>query len=177
MRGQGLNGGEIGLLEARLRAAVVSLNKRNVIGVTMIEVVDEADVWPQGIGEVNLTDAGFNVDFLFERTPLLICAIAAEIGFAYEGVGTIFWSHFDQVIGFTTSLAQRQRVAEVYRAMAERYGLSYPSHSAFSEHFSIIAWPIANALLPSDLVGPASRLLARAPVGALPGTGRSTSFS
>ena len=177
MRGQGLNRGEIGLLEARLRAAVVSLNKRNVIDATMIEVVDEADVWPQGIGEINLTDAGLNVDSLLERVPLLICAIASEIGFAYEGVGTIFWSHFDQVIGHTASLVQRQRIAEVYRALAERYRLSHPTHSAFSEHFSIIAWPIANALLPSDLVGPVSRLLERAPVGALPGTGRSPNFA
>src|SRR5262249_3880483 len=120
---------------------------------------------------------GIDLDSLIERWPLLTCAIASEVGFAYEGVGTIFWAHFDAAIAQTASVVQRQRVAEVFRAQAERYGLSRPSPSAFSEHFSNIAWPIANALLPTDLVSPVMRLLSRAPVGALPGPGRSASFA
>src|ERR1700730_6482755 len=46
-----------------------------------------------------------------------------------------------------------------------------------SAHFSIISWPIANALLPVDLVGPVARRMARAPVGAVPGPGRSANFA
>jgi hypothetical protein len=174
---QRLTRGELNKIEARLRAAVALLNSRNIAGVTMIEVVDEAAIWPHGLGDFDLKAAGFDLDTLMEGTPLLTCAIASEIGFAYEGVGTIFWAHFDEVVGRTTTLGQRQHIAEVFRAEAERYRLSRPSQSAFSQHFSNIAWPIANALLPSDLVGSVTRLLSRAPMGALPGPGRSASFA
>jgi hypothetical protein len=177
MRGAKMTRGELDQIETRLRAAVVALNKRNVAGVTMIEAVDEATVWPQGLGDLNLKDVGLDLDSIIERWPLLICAIASEIGFAYEGVGTIFWAHVDAVIGEAASVVERRRIADVFRVQAERYGLSRPSPSAFSEHFSNITWPIANALLPSDLVGPVMRLLSRAPVGALPGPGRSASFA
>src|SRR5262249_8206246 len=121
--------------------------------------------------------AGVDLQYLIGHTPLLICAIASEIGFRFEGVGTIFWARFDEVIGGSTTLVQRQCIAEGFCAEASRFGLSRPSQSPFIEHFSIIAWPIANALMPSDLVGPVMRLLARAPVGALPGPGRSTNFA
>jgi hypothetical protein len=172
-----LTRGELDQIEARLRAAAVSLNRRDIAGVTMLEVVDEAGILPQRLDELDLKDAGSGIDSLIERWPLLICAIASEIGFAYEGVGTIFWAHFDAVIGEAAGVVQRQRIAEVFRFQAQRYGLSRPSPSAFSEHFSNIAWPIANSLLPSDLVGPVMRLLSRAPLGALPGSGRSPSFA
>lgn len=132
----------------------------------MIEVVDEAAVWPNAFDDFDLKNAGIDLDYLIDQTPLLICAIASEIGFRFEGVGTVFWARFDEVIGGSASLIQRQRIAEVFRVQASRYGLSHPTESAFSEHFSIIAWPIANALLPTDLVGPVMRLLARAPAGA-----------
>jgi hypothetical protein len=146
-------------------------------GITMIEAIDEAAVWPRGLDELDIKLSGIGLDLLIARLPLLICAIASEIGFAYEGVGTTFWAHFDAVIGDAASPVQRQNIAEMFRVQAERYGLSHPSQSTFSHHFSIIAWPIANALLPSDLVGPVTRLLGRAPVGALPGQGRAASFA
>src|SRR5262249_5857225 len=150
MNRQGLNRGELIQIEARLRAAAVSLNRRNVRDATMIEVVDEAATWPQGFGDFDLRHAGVDLEYLINDMPLLICAIASEIGFRFEGVGTIFWAHFDEVIGRAATLAQRQRIAEVFRAQASLYGLSGPTQSAFSEHFSIISWPIANALLPYD---------------------------
>src|SRR4051794_27686399 len=131
MRVAGLTRGELSEIEARLRAAIVALNKRNVAGVTMIEAIDEAAVWPQGLDDLVLKDAGVGLDLLIERWPLLICAVASEIGFAYEGVGTIFWAHFDAVIGDAASFVQRQSIAEVFRAQAERYRLSRPSSSAF----------------------------------------------
>jgi hypothetical protein len=177
MRGEGLTWGELDRIEARLRAALVDLNKRNASVVTMIEAVDEAGVWPQGLDDFDLKSRGVELDQLIARAPLLICAVASEIGFAYEGVGTTFWAHFDEAIGDAANLGQRQHIAEIFRTQAERYRLSCPSQSAFSEHFSIIAWPIANALLPSDLVASVLRLLASAPVGALPGTGHSSNFA
>jgi hypothetical protein len=54
--------------------------------------------------------------------------------------------------------------------------LARPSQSAFSEHFSIIGWPIANALLPVDMVGSLTRLLARGPARALPARGRAANL-
>jgi hypothetical protein len=173
---QGLNRGELGQIEGRLRTSVVSLNRRNIPDVTIIEVVDETAVWPT-FGEFSLKNTGIDLEFLIDRTPLLICAIAAEIGFRFEGVGTVFWARFDEVVGRSVTMGQRQRIADVFRAQADRYNLSRPTQSAFSEHFSNISWPIANALLPYDLVGPATRLLSRAPVGAFPGSGRSPSFA
>src|SRR5262249_38879040 len=140
MRGQALTWGELSQIETRLRVAILSLNKRNISGVTMIEAVDEAAVWPQGGDDLEIKGAGSGRDSLIARVPILICAIASEIGFAYEGVGTIFWAHFDSVIGDAASLVQRQNIAEMFRVQAGRYGLSHPSQSAFSEHFSIIAW-------------------------------------
>jgi hypothetical protein len=116
------------------------------------------------------------VENLIACAPLFICAVAAEIGFRFEGVGTVFWAKFSDTLGLTITMAHRQRIAETFEAQATRYSLSRPSKSAFSSHFSIIAWPIANALLPVDLVGPVSRLMARAPITALPGSGRSINF-
>jgi hypothetical protein len=43
--------------------------------------------------------------------------------------------------------------AEIGDALAAKYKISRPSEGAFSAHFSIISWPIANALLPVDLAG------------------------
>src|SRR5262249_5035763 len=123
MDGYGLSQGELRQIEERLRAAVISLNKRNVGDVTMIEVVDEAAVWPQVFGDFDLKHAGVDLQYLIGHTPLLICAIASEIGFRFEGVGTIFWARFDEVIGGSTTLVQRQCIAEVFRAEASRYGL------------------------------------------------------
>ena len=132
---------------------------------TFIEVVDEATIWSQDFDKFSLETAEADLDYLIAQTPMLICAIATEIGFRFEGVGTIFWAHFDEAVGCSASMTQRQRIAAAFREQADRYNLSHPAPSAFSEHFSNIAWPIANALLPHDLVGPVTRLLARGPMG------------
>ena len=126
MRETGLSRSELNQIEARLRATIVSFNKRNLSGVTMIEAVDDAAVWPQVSGTSISRVPDFDLDSLLERWPLLICAIASEIGFDYQGVGTIFWAHFDAAIGQTASVVQRQRIADVFRAQAERYDLSRP---------------------------------------------------
>lgn len=168
---------ELRQLERRLQTSLVALNMRNIPHVTMIEVVDETfGCWPTFTG-LDFTNVGQDLDNLIENTPLLICAIAAEIGYRFEGVGTTFWAHFDETIGCSATLAQRHCIARVFREQAARYELSRPTQSAFSDHFSIISWPIANALLPCELLGPVTRLLARAPLSALPGKGRSARFA
>jgi hypothetical protein len=169
--------GEIDALERQLKASLIALNKRKLADVTLIEAIDHAMLWPELFDDMAPIAASHSLDNLLTRAPLLSCAIAAEIGFRFEGVGTVFWSKFADALGVPITMAQRQRIAETFEAQAKQYGLSRPSESAFSSHFSIMAWPIANALLPVDLVGAVSRLMARAPLAALPGPGRATNFS
>ncbi|MBA4040317.1 MAG: hypothetical protein K2Y20_15865 [Sphingomonas sp.] len=169
--------GEIDALERSLKASIVGLNKKRTTAVTLIEAVDQAMLWPEPFDDMVPIASSHSLDNLISRAPLLICAVAAEIGFRFEGVGTVFWAKFSDALGLAVTMAQRQRIAEIFETQAKRYDLSRPSDSAFSSHFSIIAWPIANALLPVDLVGAVSRLMARAPVAALPGPGRATNFS
>lgn len=167
---------EIDTLERQLRTSVVALNKKKIGDVTLIEAIDDPLLWPEPFDNLAPIAASHSIESLTVRAPLLICAIAAEIGFRFEGVGTVFWAKFSDALGLPITMAQRQLIAETFEVQAKRYALSRPTNSAFSNHFSIIAWPIANALLPVDLVGPVSRLIARAPIAALPGPGRPTNF-
>jgi hypothetical protein len=167
---------EIDSLERQLKASIVGLNKKKVADVALIEAVDNATLWPEAFDSLAPIVPWHDLENLIARAPLFICAVAAEIGFRFEGVGTVFWAKFSDALGLSITMAHRQRIAETFQAQAARYSLSRPTESAFSSHFSIIAWPIANALLPVDLVGPVSRLMARAPIAALPGPGRSINF-
>jgi hypothetical protein len=167
---------EIDGYERRLRSAVIALNKRKVAGITLVEAVDEVELWPNAFEEQQPFLIGLSVATLLERAPLYLCSIASEIGFRFEGVGTEYWNKLANALGVPISMAERARFGNAFAALAEKYSLSRPSDSAFSEHFSIISWPIANALLPLDLLGPVTRMLARAPASALPGPGRPVSF-
>lgn len=169
--------GEIDSVERRLKATIIALNKKKVTDVALVEAIDQAMVWSATFDDLAPLVPNQSLDNLISRAPLFICAVAAEIGFRFEGVGTVFWAKFADALGLPVTIAQRQRIAETFEAQALRYSLSRPSESAFSSHFSNIAWPIANALLPVDLVGPVSRLTARAPVAALPASGRSVNFA
>jgi hypothetical protein len=159
--------GEIDGFERQLRASIVALNKRGIRNITLIETIDEASLWPDPFDEMTPFVPSMDLDALIARAPLFICSIASEIGFLFEGIGTEYWGKFSNALGLDISLAQRAKIGEMFNRLASKYNISSPSESAFSEHFSIISWPIANALLPIDLVGPVARLLARAPVTAL----------
>jgi hypothetical protein len=168
--------GDIDAYERRLRDAIVALNKKRVPGVTLVEAVDEAALWPDGFEQAQPFLTDLQLATLFDRSPLLLCAIAAEIGFRFEGVGTEYWNKLAAALGVPITMSDRARFGDVFRATAHKFRLSKPSESAFSTHFSIMSWPIASALLPLDLIGPVTRLVARAPSVALPGPGRSANF-
>jgi hypothetical protein len=140
-------------------------NKRGDAGVTIVEAIDEALLWPEPFGSLAPLTPNASIEQLVSRAPGFICAVASEIGFRFEGVGTIFWAHFERALGLAISQTQRHAVARAFEALANTYKLARPSDSAFNQHFWIIAWPIANALLPVDLVGPVTRLLARGRCG------------
>ncbi len=169
--------GAIDNLERQLKGALVGLIKNKIAHVTLIEAVDAALLWPEPFDSLEPIAPSQDFNDLIARAPLLVCAVAAEIGFRFEGVGTVFWAKFSDALGCAITVPHRHLVAEAFEAQATRYGLSRPSESAFSRHFSVIAWPISNALLPVELVGPISRLMARAPVASLPGGGRSINLS
>lgn len=168
--------GDIDGCERRLRAATIALNKRKVAGVTLVEAIDEAKLWPDAFEAQQPFLKGLNLGTLLERAPLYLCAIASEIGFRFEGVGTEYWNKLAGALGVPITMAERARFGDAFAALAGKYALSRPSDSAFSTHFSIISWPIANALLPLDLLGPVTRMLAQAPATALPGPGRPINF-
>jgi hypothetical protein len=167
---------EIDGFERQLKAAIVSMNKSKVKSVTLIEAIDEASVWPEPFDSLAPIVPEHDLDNLIDRAPLFICAVATEIGFRFEGVGTIFWQKFSDALGLTVTMEHRKRIADTFEMQSSRYELSRPSDSAFSSHFSIISWPISNALLPIDIIGPICRLTAKAPILALPGPGRSINF-
>ncbi|MHC9420732.1 hypothetical protein ACYZX9_19265 (plasmid) [Sphingomonas citri] len=168
--------GDIDGQERRLRTATIALNKRKVAGVTLVEAVDEAELWRNAFEAQQPFLTGLSLGSLFDRAPLYLCAIASEIGFRFEGVGTEYWNKLASAFGVPITMGERARFGETFAAIARKYALSHPSESAFSTHFSIISWPIANALLPLDLLGPVTRMLARAPATALPGPGRPVNF-
>lgn len=172
-----LNLGEIDAIERQLRASAVAFNRRGLRDFTFVEVIDDAAVWSREFE--SLTPINPKSDFveLLARNPLFVCAVASEIGFRFEGVGTVYWAKFSDALGIPIGLYQRQSLANAFEALASRYAIVKPSKSAFSEQFSIISWPIANALLPIDLIAPVTRLLSRAPTGTLPGPGRAPNFS
>ena len=79
--------GEIDSLERQLKATVAALNKKKVTDVTLVEVIDEVMLWPAPFDELTPIAPSHSLDDLIRRSPLFICAIAAEIGFRFEGVG------------------------------------------------------------------------------------------
>lgn len=169
--------GDIDGYERQLRAATIALNKRKIAGVTLVEAIDEAQLWTNPFEAQQPFLTGLNVASMLDRAPLYLCAIASEIGFRFEGVGTEYWNKLATALGVPITMTERAGFGDAFTALASKYALSRPSESAFSSHFSIISWPIANALLPLDLLGPVTRMLARAPATALPGPGRPINFA
>ena len=145
--------GEIDHLERQLKASIVALKKKDTSEVTLVEAVDDAALWPEAFNRLAPIAPRTTVENLTARAPLLVCAVASEIGFRFEGVGTVFWARLTHALGLPISAAERVKIGETFSELATRYKLSRPSESAFSSHFSIISWPIANALLPFDTGG------------------------
>lgn len=63
--------------------------------VSLIEIVDEAALWDDPFQELGPVVDGLDFEALMARFPTLGCCAAAEVGFRFEGVGTIFWARFE----------------------------------------------------------------------------------
>ncbi len=100
------------------------------------------------------------------RHWLPLAVHAAEV--AYDYAGDEYWPSFARKTpGWDPTLAARHEVRETFRRFAREYRGPTP-HGRWAEWFTIICWPIANAILPTDL----QRQLARALYLAGPGLGQ-----
>ncbi|MCB4821249.1 hypothetical protein [Roseicella aerolata] len=139
----------------------------------LIEAVDEAAVWEDPDSVIPMAARGLPLITLAEQYPLFTCGAASEVGHRYEGVGTVFWARLELLLGAPVAPSERGALAAAYDELANRYPIVRPIESGFATQFSIIAWPIANALMPAELAGSIARLLARSPASSLPTTGGS----
>lgn len=82
----------------------------------------------------------------------------AEVG--YEFSGDEYWQTFASRTPGWSALGDpaRQFVRRQYRRFRDNFGGATPS-GPWAEHFSIICWPITNAVLPTDLQRHLARLL------------------
>ena len=150
--------------ESRLVAHLTKAAKsRRGDTISLIEIVDEAALWDDPFTDLTLLVGDLDFETLMTQFPALGCAAAAEVGFRFEGVGTIFWARFEELIGGSIPVSRRSMLADAYDRLAGTFPIQRPAESGFNEHFSIIAWPIANALMPSEVAAPLARLLARGP--------------
>lgn len=152
--------------ESRLTALLGKLaKKRGEDEVCLIEVVDAAGLWADSYDALGRVLRDTDFDQLLTEFPVLGCCAATEIGYRFEGVGTVFWAKFEELLGSSIPAARRFRLAEAFEGLSRRYAISVPVESGFSGHFSIITWPITNALMPFEIAAPVGRLLSRGPAG------------
>jgi hypothetical protein len=87
---------------------------------------------------------------------LPVVVYATEIGYAYDGQE--YWQTFEgRTPGWVVN-GDRQRIRKSFQDFARTYGGATPVGS-WAEHFTIIAWPITHAVLPTDLQRQLARLL------------------
>lgn len=147
-------------LTAHLRKAAKA---RGGDATSLLEIVDEAALWSDPFEELTPVIRNLSFEALITDYPALACCAATEVGFRFEGVGTVFWARFEELIGSTIPVARRSMLASAFSDLAKQFPIQRPAESGFNEQFSIIAWPIANALMPVEVAAPLARLLARGP--------------
>ncbi len=81
---------------------------------------------------------------------------ASELGYLYSG--DEYWQTFELETPGWTINGDRNWIRNSYREFQREFGGAVPS-GAWSEHFSIICWPITHAILPKDLQRQLARTL------------------
>lgn len=98
-----------------------------------------------------------------ERHWLPLAVHAAEV--AYQYAGDEYWPSFEeQTPGWGSSDASRHEVRESFIQFARLYRGPTP-RGRWADWFTIISWPIANAILPADLQRQLAKALYLAGVG------------
>lgn len=104
----------------------------------------------------NLSSPHWNWSYL----PLL--AVTAEAGYRYRGTGTDFWPVVEQDLHLIAGSAFRSALVRLFELGHREFNLAKPGNSAWERHFPLIAWPIANALVPLELQPQLARALRQA---------------
>ena len=90
------------------------------------------------------------------RSPLPYIVYAAEVGYRYEDE---YWPSFEASTPGWLQHGDRYWIRRLFTEFADKYGGARPT-GAWGRQFSIISWPITNAILPTDLQRHLARLLA-----------------
>ncbi len=81
---------------------------------------------------------------------------ATEIGYRYEGYE--FWQTFEKLTPGWQSYGNRNWIRDCFLRFCNKYGSAKPI-GVWADHFTIICWPITNAILPLDLQRHLARIL------------------
>lgn len=92
--------------------------------------------------------------------PLL--AVTAEVGYRYRGTGTDFWPVVEQDLHLIAGGGFRSALVRLFELGHREFAIAKPGNSAWERHFPLIAWPIANALVPLELQPQLARALRQA---------------
>lgn len=92
--------------------------------------------------------------------PLL--AVTAEVGYRYRGTGTDFWPVVEQDLHHIAGSGFRSALVRLFELGHREFTIAKPGNSAWERHFPLIAWPIANALVPLELQPQLARALRQA---------------
>ena len=88
--------------------------------------------------------------------PLPWIVYATELGYRYSG--DEYWQTFEKETPGWAGFWDRSWLRDQFLWFHRKFGGFHPS-GAWAQHFSIICWPIANAVLPKDLQWQLARIL------------------
>lgn len=90
------------------------------------------------------------LDVSWRVTPLPLVVTATEIGYAYRGTGTDFWPNLEAALETEISLEARHRIRDLFASSSLKFRGAKPPRTAWTDAFSLIAWPITHALVPLE---------------------------
>ena len=90
------------------------------------------------------------------RHWLVWIVYSSEIGYGFAG--DEYWQTFEDATPGWVLHGKRRWIRQRFQEFHKKYGGAEPSGS-WAEHFSIICWPITNAILPKDLQRHMARVL------------------
>ncbi len=91
--------------------------------------------------------------------PLAI--VITETGYRYSGTGTEFWPKLAEEIHAEITTSERNSIREMFQDLSKRLHFVAPNETDWARTFSIISWPIRNALAPLEIHRPLAEALAR----------------
>lgn len=87
----------------------------------------------------------------WEQSYLPLLVVTSEIGYRYRGTGTNFWPVVEQDLRITADNKFRSALVDFFKSAHRKFGIARPGLSPWESHFPLIAWPVANALVPLEL--------------------------